>query len=308
MEEEKATEFWLNERSTMDQGEKPRVQDHEEFFRLIVEHSTDAIICVDRGGFVRFLNPAAEHLFGRTSEQMVGNAFGFPMAFGIPLELNILRPGQESRVAEMRVAEIARQNETLYMANLRDITELVRLREELRTMALIDDLTGLNNRRGFSTLGQQQLKLADRTKRGMFLLFSDLDNLKWINDTFGHHEGDQALIEAATIHRETFRQSDIIARVGGDEFAVLAVEAYQDSGDILAARLQERLRTHNAQSNRRYKLSISVGLDYYDPLSPRSIDELLDRADRSMYEQKQQKKQMRNSERGIEKKKHGNTR
>jgi two-component system cell cycle response regulator len=289
MEEEKQAEFWLNERSTMDQGGKPRVQDHEAFFRLIVEHSADAIIVVDRGGFVRFLNPAAEHLFGRTSEQMVGQSFGFPMAFGIPLELNILRPGQESRIAEMRVAEIAQQNETLYMANLRDITELVRLREELRTMALVDDLTGLNNRRGFSTLAQQQLKLSNRAKRGMFLLFSDLDNLKWINDTFGHHEGDQALIETANIHRETFRQSDIIARVGGDEFAVLAVEAQQDSGDILAARLEESLRTHNAQKNRHYELSISVGLDYYDPACPCSIDELLDRADRSMYEQKQKK-------------------
>jgi two-component system cell cycle response regulator len=290
MEAEKQAEFWLNERSTMDQGEKPRVQDHEEFFRLIVEHSADAIIVVDRGGMVRFLNPAAEHLFGRTSEQMVGKSFGFPMAFGIPLELNILRPGQESRVAEMRVAEIAQHNETLYMANLRDITELVRLREDLRTMALIDDLTGLNNRRGFSTLGQQQVKLADRAQRGMFLLFSDLDNLKLINDTFGHHEGDQALIETANIHRETFRQSDIIARVGGDEFAVLAIESHKGSGEILAARLQERLRTHNTQRNRRYKLSISVGLDYYDPTCPRSIDELLDQADRSMYEQKQKKR------------------
>lgn len=302
MEEEKQAEFWLSESSMMNQGGKGRVQDHEEFFRLIVEHGADAIIVVDRGGFVRFLNPAAEHLFGRISEQMVGQSFGFPMAFGMPLELNILRPGQESRVAEMRVAEIAQQNETLYMANLRDITELVRLREELRTMALIDDLTGLNNRRGFSTLGQQQLKLSNRTKRGMFLLFSDLDSLKLINDTFGHHEGDQALIETANIHRETFRQSDIIARVGGDEFAVLAVEAYQDSGDILAARLQESLRTHNAQRNRRYKLSISVGLDYYDPTCPCSIDELLDRADKSMYEQKQ-KKRMRNSERGARNKK-----
>jgi len=303
VEEAKQAEFWLNERSTMDQGEKPRVQDHEEFFRLIVEHSADAIIVVDRGGLVRFLNPAAEHLFGRTAEQMVGTSFGFPMAFGIPLELNILRPGQESRVAEMRVAEIAQQNETLYMANLRDITELVRLREELRTMALIDDLTGLNNRRGFSTLGQQQVKLADRAQRGMFLLFSDLDNLKLINDTFGHHEGDQALIETANIHRETFRQSDIIARVGGDEFAVLAIESHKGSGEILAARLQERLRTHNTQRNRRYKLSISVGLDYYDPTCPRSIDELLDRADRSMYEQKQQKKRTRSSERGARNKK-----
>ena len=307
MEEAQQAEFWLNKRSKMNQGKKPRVQDHKEFFRLIVEHSADAIICVDRGGVVRFLNPAAEHLFGRTAEQMVGKSFGFPMAFGIPLELNILRPGQESRVAEMRVAEIAQHNETLYMANLRDITELVRLREELQTLALIDDLTGLNNRRGFSTLGQQQLKLANRAKKGMFLLFSDLDGLKWINDTFGHHEGDQALIEAADIHRETFRQSDIIARVGGDEFAVLAVEAYQDSRDILAARLQENLRTHNAQSNRRYQLSISMGLDYYDPACPCSIDELLDRADRAMYGQKQ-KKQFLNSGRAMEKKKHGNKR
>jgi diguanylate cyclase (GGDEF)-like protein len=302
MEEAKTAEFWLNERSMMNQGEKRRVQDHEEFFRLIVEHSADAVIVVNRGGMVRFLNPAAEQLFGRPAEQMVDRAFGFPIACDIPQELDIVRPGQDVRVAEMRVVEIEQHNENFYIANLRDITELVRLREELRTMALVDDLTGLNNRRGFLTLGQQQLKLADRNKKGMFLLFSDLDDLKGINDSYGHQEGDLALIETASVHRESFRKSDIIARVGGDEFAVLAIESHKGSGEILATRLQENLKTHNEQNKHCYKLSISVGLDYYDPTCPRSIDELLDRADRSMYEQKQ-KKRMQSSERGARNKK-----
>ena len=124
----------------------------------------------------------------------------------------------------------------------------------------------------------------------MLLLFIDLDEMKWINDTFGHPEGDQALREIATILRKTFRESDIMARMGGDEFVVLTIETDGESKDALTARLQENIACHNdGKGNRNFKLSISMGTATYDPRSPCLIDELLGRADQSIYEQKRNK-------------------
>lgn len=161
-----------------------------------------------------------------------------------------------------------------------------RMTAELRSLSLVDDLTGLYNRRGFLFLAQQQVKIADRMKRGMLILFADVDDMKRINDTLGHREGDLALIETATILKETFREADIIARIGGDEFAVLTVEARKDSVEILRTRLQENLDARNAKGDPHYKLSISVGIARYDAESPCSIGDLLAQADALMYEQK----------------------
>jgi diguanylate cyclase (GGDEF)-like protein len=124
----------------------------------------------------------------------------------------------------------------------------------------------------------------------MLLFFADLDLLKRINDTLGHEEGDKALIEAAKIFRETFRTSDIIARLGEDEFAVLAIDIKEENPEVFTARLQQLMDTQNNIGNRKYKLSISVGCSYYDPENPCSIDELMARADKLMYEEKQKKK------------------
>lgn len=168
-------------------------------------------------------------------------------------------------------------------------TELKRMQGELRALSLIDDLTGLYNRRGFLTLASQEFRLAHRLKKRMILLFADLDDLKGINDTLGHLEGNRALIKTAGILKETFRDSDIIGRVGGDEFAVLAVENQENNRLRLNTRLQENMKAHNAKATSPLKLSVSVGIARYDPDSPCSIDELLEWADKSMYEQKRSK-------------------
>jgi diguanylate cyclase (GGDEF)-like protein len=154
-------------------------------------------------------------------------------------------------------------------------------------LAFLDELTGLYNRRGFLTLAEQQLKTADRAKREMLLLFADFDDLKHINDTLGHTQGDLALIEVADVLRDKFRESDIIARIGGDEFVVLATETGGSSADAITARLQENLKAINAREGRSYKLSLSMGIAHYDFEQPCSIDALLARADRAMYERKQ---------------------
>lgn len=171
-----------------------------------------------------------------------------------------------------------------------DITDYIKHIEALRGLSLMDELTGLKNRRGFIVLSEQQLKLADRKKHELLLFFADMDNLKYINDNFGHYEGDYALMEAAMLLKDTFRMSDIIARLGGDEFAVLVVDAAQFSEDIILCRLKEKLKVINSKPNRRYKISLSTGIVRYDPNHPCSLEQLLSKADKLMYENKRKKK------------------
>jgi len=172
---------------------------------------------------------------------------------------------------------------------IEDITERKRMEEQLRALSLIDDLTGLYNRRGFLTLAEHQLKIASRTKEGMVLIFVDLDDLKEINDRLGHPEGDRALIETTNILKETFRESDIIARIGGDEFVVLAL-APDANAEILYTRLQKSVDTLNDRTKLLFELSLSMGIAHYNPNNPCTIDELLTQADKLMYEHKQGKK------------------
>ncbi|MCZ6680830.1 MAG: diguanylate cyclase [Candidatus Poribacteria bacterium] len=177
----------------------------------------------------------------------------------------------------------------LLVRAMRYAIERHRLQAALHSLSLVDELTSIYNRRGFLTLAEQQLKSANRTKQEMLLIFVDLDGMKWINDTLGHHEGDRALIETAGLLKTTFRESDIIARIGGDEFVVLAIEVHQEGAETLKTRLQTSLAIRNAKRNRRYELSLSLGIVRYDPQFPCPIEELLDRADTLMYEQKQGK-------------------
>lgn len=160
----------------------------------------------------------------------------------------------------------------------------------LRSLSFIDDLTGLYNRRGFITLAKQQLKLVQRTGQGLLLVFADLDGLKEINDTFGHQEGDLALIKAADVIKGTFRGSDIVARIGGDEFAVLVVDAADENATTLVTRLQARLDDCNLK-NRHYTLSMSTGLASFNPNDPFSVERLLAIADEALYEQKRSKRE-----------------
>ena len=159
-----------------------------------------------------------------------------------------------------------------------------------RELSIVDDLTGLNNRRGFLALANQQLKMADRNRIKMYLLFADLDELKMVNDIFGHHQGDQALIDVAGTLEETFRRSDVMARIGGDEFVVLTSGGRGEYDAALTDRFRETLSKRNDRRQRPFSLSVSLGVACYDPADPCGIYELLERADASMYKEKRDRK------------------
>jgi diguanylate cyclase (GGDEF)-like protein/PAS domain S-box-containing protein len=165
-----------------------------------------------------------------------------------------------------------------------------RTENELRDLSLIDELTKVYNRRGFMTLAEQQIKVAHRTKKEMSIFYTDLDDLKKINDSFGHDEGDAALVEAAGLLRDVFRDSDIIARLGGDEFVVLAIDVAEGKAATLTRRLRDKVAARNARPGQVYSVCFSLGTSRYDPDKPCSLAELLTQADRKMYQDKASKK------------------
>jgi two-component system cell cycle response regulator len=157
----------------------------------------------------------------------------------------------------------------------------------LRSLSLMDELTGLYNRRGFVSLAEQRLKLTSRQHVRSTLIFIDVDNLKYINDTFGHREGDAALREIAELLRECFRDSDIIGRLGGDEFCVLLSQS-SPAGDLLIRKRMARLLDKSNEGSRRlYALSVSVGA--VDISEPCELEDQISRADALMYEHKRAK-------------------
>jgi diguanylate cyclase (GGDEF)-like protein len=148
-----------------------------------------------------------------------------------------------------------------------------------------DELTGLYNRRGFLTFAEQQIELACSGRRELLVVFADVDDLKAINDGYGHPEGDLALKKTADVLLTVFRDTDIVARMGGDEFAVLALDCSPTGLVRINAHFDKLLRTMN-DLNRLWKLSISVGTIHVDSLHPLSINDLLSEADKMMYERK----------------------
>jgi diguanylate cyclase (GGDEF)-like protein len=159
------------------------------------------------------------------------------------------------------------------------------LDRELRYLALTDDLTCLYNRRGFFAAATQQLKLAQRNGQSLLLLFCDLDNLKKINDAYGHQEGDRALIRTADALEQSLRGSDILSRLGGDEFVALALETSNQTQEVILRRLEKNLKKSNAGESR-YDLSLCVGAARFDPKRPITLGELMVQADKAMYEKK----------------------
>jgi diguanylate cyclase (GGDEF)-like protein len=177
--------------------------------------------------------------------------------------------------------------------SFRDITERMRLEEEIRSLSLTDDLTGLYNRRGFTLLAEQEVKLAHREKRSLLMVFSDVDDLKTINDNWGHAYGDLALKEISAILKESLRESDILGRIGGDEFVALALAVSEGSTEIITNRIQSALEARNRQGDKPYHLAFSFGIASYDPQTPSTLDELIAQADGLMYQQKQVRKRSR---------------
>lgn len=164
-----------------------------------------------------------------------------------------------------------------------------RLQTSLQQMTMIDDLSGLYNRRGFFKFGDQQLKLIRRMGKRAMVLAADVQTLREINETFGHAAGDTAIADAAALLRRTFRESDVVGRLGGDKFAVLAIGVADDGPRAILRRLTKALTAYNEVPDRRFRLSFSLGFAAVDPGDGSSLDHLLAEADRDLYGKKRRR-------------------
>ena len=179
---------------------------------------------------------------------------------------------------------------------LRRTTRLLqRANEELKNLSLTDDLTGLYNRRGFFLHAEQQFRLhrSRATEHSLWLMLGDLDGLKQINDTYGHDEGSAAICATADILRQTFRDADVIARVGGDEFTILILNTLDEVAERLPERIENNFQTHNRESGKPYVLGISVGLVKVQRDDDTTVGQVLRQADEAMYEAKRERKRAR---------------
>ncbi|SMC98258.1 GGDEF domain-containing protein [Sporomusa malonica] len=190
--------------------------------------------------------------------------------------ISAVRDGAQDVLVKQEVLGSALARSLLYAI------ERQRIIKDLQTASLFDELTGLYNRRGFMNLARHYVQVSGRSRRGMILFYADLDKLKFINDNLGHQVGDEAIISTARILKGVFRTSDIVARIGGDEFVALAL----DADSVFATNILERLKAKGKDSSQSYLLSLSVGYAFYDPENPCTIEELLAKADKNMYEDK----------------------
>ncbi|HEX7242361.1 MAG TPA: diguanylate cyclase [Longimicrobiaceae bacterium] len=281
----------------------------EKRFRSLIEYATDVITVADARARIRYVSPAVRRVLGYAPDDLLAcelfallhpedlpqarNAFDLALRSpGVPiaLECRIRHSDGSWRVMESTGRNLLHAPEVGgLVVNSRDVTARRGAEEETRRLSLTDELTGLYNRRGFLALAQQQLRLAQRTGRDVALLFADVDGLKPLNDCFGHTAGDRALVETAGILRQIFRDSDVIARVGGDEFVVLAPETSRRQGKAMTDRLQARVRERNAARGEGPELSLSVGVAWYDPARLCTVEALLAEADAAMYARKRRR-------------------
>ena len=304
------------------------LRESEELFRSVAQSALDAIIVTDDNGNIRLWNHAAENLFGYSNDETLGKQLtmiiperfrtahakgmqkyvssGKTKVMGRHYEIMVCNKEGREFPAEISVSSWTNKGNIFFTGIVRDITVRKQLEEKMHALCNTDELTGLLNRRGFLTLAQKHIEIARRNKRNFSLLYLDLNDMKKINDAFGHRAGDQALIDIADILRKTFRASDIIARIGGDEFTVLIAETrFTAIENIIDQHIQENLRLHNEHAEEGCTLSVSMGMVHYDSEQPCTLEELLARADELMYEHKQGLKETMPSSIGVKREERG---
>lgn len=206
---------------------------------------------------------------------------------GLDDELVAIKSVQEGAQDYINKSDISKE---LLTRSIQYSIERHNLIAQIRSKSIIDGLTGLYNRRGFFTLAEKDFKMLKRSKNGFIIVYVDLDGLKWINDHLGHHQGDQALIDLANMLKNSFRETDIIGRIGGDEFVIIALNSKQSDMKLIRGRIEEHINNHNKNSNNQYNLSASIGLVSCEPNEHSSLDDIMKVADKKMYEEKQTKK------------------
>lgn len=296
----------LNDMLDIIKKQKMEIVESENRYRDLVENAEVGILIDDVAGNVVYFNDKLAHLFGYTSEEFTKLSIE---DYIHPESLKVIRMYHRQRIKgedspkiyeikgihkkgnivnlEVNTLILKKDNQVVGTRNyIVDITERKKIEEKLSIESITDDLTQVFNRRGFFSFGEQQVNLSKKTGKGFYIFYCDLNDMKKLNDRFGHSTGDIILKQVANILKNSFRKSDIIARVGGDEFIVLASEAQPESVDVMLKRLKSNIEKFN-ETEQYPPISLSVGYAYFYPDDSKTLNDIINIADRMMYEEKQ---------------------
>ncbi|MFA6166309.1 MAG: diguanylate cyclase [Gemmatimonadaceae bacterium] len=276
------------------------LRETEARYHQLLALSPDAVI-VHAGGEVRFANIAAARLLGLENEQALR---GRSMHDFVPLELRetlLTSPAPENREhatrlrgqlrsqtgrltdVELTVGPCLYLDQPAVVLLARDITQQLRYERDLQALALVDELTGLANRRGFAFFAEAEVARARREQHTSVVVFADIDGLKQINDAHGHAAGDQAIRLVAQAFKGILRESDIVARWGGDEFVALIGEGGEAVAGQMGARLAGAIAALRP-AGLQFTVKASLGVSTLDPVLP--LAEAMERADQALYHRK----------------------
>lgn len=282
----------------------------EQYINAIVEHASDAIVTIDKSGLILSFNRAAEKMFGHREEEVIGKNVSILMPspyreehdgyldhylrtgekkiIGITREVTGLRKDGREFEIEIAVAEVRTGGHHIFMGAMRDITERKRMQDELAYYAHYDSLTGLPNRALFRERLNRALIRAGRNESFLALMFIDLDGFKEVNDTLGHDAGDALLADVAKRFEKCIRESDTIARQGGDEFTVILEQINNnDDARIVAQKLIDTLAGNIEIFGQHIRITASIGITLYPADAVFEVN-LLRNADIAMYQAKEQ--------------------
>jgi len=262
-------------------------------FRTLAEAIAGPIF-IGQGNRLHYVNHAAEIVTGYTREELLSmNFWDLLHSDSRELILDLERAGQEhiahhevkilarsgeARWLEIRIEKIGFDGALSTLVSAFDVTERKQADEQLQLLAVTDPLTGLGNYRRLVEALDAEVKRSERTGRPFAVLLVDLDQLKRINDLYGHLVGSQALCRFADVLRVHCRAIDTATRYGGDEFAVILPETTASEARLAASRIHDRL----AADSRQPPLSVSIGVAVY-PHSGETMEALLRTADRELY-------------------------
>jgi diguanylate cyclase (GGDEF)-like protein/PAS domain S-box-containing protein len=278
-------------------------------YRDIVEATHTLIWRTDTEGRITFLNPAWEESSGYSIGEMVGRPFS---DFQPPESAeHYISAFRNCLIGESVIGHettfFSKKGDEVYLAvnmiplyngkgiigtqgTAHDVTERRHADEMLQYISAKDELTGLYNLHTFLSLTEQQIKTAEREKKEILIIYAGVDGMQLINDVHGREEGDQILIDAASILRKTFREADLFARSGADEFVISTLVSSKNTEEMIMSRFEENIDAYNADKTGFRRLSLSIGSAFYNPERNASIYDTLSKADEKMHECKHTKK------------------
>ncbi|MBP9865626.1 MAG: diguanylate cyclase [Candidatus Omnitrophica bacterium] len=281
-----------------------------DFFRQIVENGHVPMVVTGLDGTIHYVNGEFCRLTGYSAAELVGGKPSLLKSGKTPdsvyrdmwQTITHGEPWHGELINKRKNGEV--YTELIYISPLKndsgevvgyigiwvDISRQKVKEEEMRILSVTDPLTGLFNRRGFVTHAVQAMKVAYREQTFFQLLMIDIDGLKKINDQYGHEAGDMIIKRCADVLRSTFRDCDILARLGGDEFAAILLKAASADLPLMQERLTRKIAADNAECQRPYTLSLSVGAAAFDPKKKVFLEQLMQAADQRLYTDKSSRK------------------